>query len=896
MIKDSAYYTLNGKEVLSQLSASFQGLSAKTAAERLKTHGLNSLPKPLRKTWVSLFFNQLRGFLIIILICSAFISYFLHDITDAYIILAAVLINVVVGFIQEMKAEKSLAALRQVITPTAKVVRQNEEQLIKASQLVPGDIILLDAGDKIPADAHLLELTNLETNEASLTGESAEVKKGLDPVNPSALVGDRYNTIFTGTTVTKGSATAVVINTGEHTEIGKIAKLLTETKDEITPLQKKLNNFARSVGITVIIICLVILAIGLIKGMPFVEIFTTAVAIAVSAIPEGLVVAVTIILALGMQRILKRQALVRNLQAAETLGSTSVICTDKTGTITEGNMQVVSLVTADYHFNNLPEEVERHEDKGLREIIFALNIGMLCNDAHLVQNESDLQEAVVVGNLTERALLRAGLNIGMDVHKIRKEEPRLSAIPFDSQIKFMATLHAHPKYGRRIYVKGAPEKVIKMCTKIRRGSGVEDFSLSQQRKFNQKFKEFSQAGLRILALAYKDQRSMKELMVTDCTDLTFVGFVGIKDPLRPNIAKIFAKTKSAGIKTIIISGDHKLTAQAIAKELHLKARSENILEGEELHQMTQEELNKKVQQISVYARVSPEDKLNIIRAWQAHGQVVAMTGDGVNDAPALKAANIGVALGSGTDVAKETADIVLLDDNFETMVAAIEEGRGIFDNIRKVLVFLLSDSFSEVILIILSLLIGIPLPLLAAQILWINLVGDGFPGVALTVDPKEKEIMNDAPRPLAEPVMNAEMKWLVLLVSVFTGVGNIFIFWYFWKTTNDLALARTVVFASLAIDSLLYVFSIRTLRHSIIHKTFYSNPWLIVSVLGALLIQLAGIYLPFLQKFLHTVAIGFFEWTIVLISAIFVIILTEIIKYIFMVKNRTHDLPVKRVA
>ncbi|MBI2411450.1 MAG: HAD-IC family P-type ATPase [Candidatus Kerfeldbacteria bacterium] len=884
MNTEKHFYILTSAEACSALHTSANGLSPHEAEKRFTHIGPNQLPQAKRVSVFVLFFKQFANFLIGILLLAAAVSFALHDATDAYIILAAVLLNVLVGFLQEQKAERALESLRTVITMQAKVIRAGKEDFIDAKKLVPGDIIFLDAGDKVPADARLLEAIELELNEAALTGESMAIVKQVAQLDANTTLADRTNMVYTGTVVTKGSGKAVVTATGLYTEIGRVAELLAHTKQQATPLQKRLDSFARQIGSIVVAICIGIVLIGLLKGEPFVHIFTTAVAVAVSAIPEGLVVSVTIILAIGMQRILKRHALVRNLQAAETLGSTSVICTDKTGTITEGNMQIVSLVTHDYHFKQL-HEVERHEPEGLEELVFAFNIGMLCNDAHVVA-ASAMQEAVVVGNFTERAFLLGGMNLGLSPEVLRESEPRLASIPFNSKIKFMATLHQHPHSHRRIYVKGAPEKVIEMCTHIRTGASQKRFMAPARKKFEERFEEYSQQGLRILALAYKDvPQKQTTLTPEDCAEMTFVGFVGIKDPLRPNIAETFARTQQAGIRTIMITGDHRFTATAIAREVGFAISDEQILDGEQLHNMTQEELNAVVEKIHVYARVSPEDKLNIIRAWQSRGAIVAMTGDGVNDSPALKAADIGVALGSGTDVAKETADIVLLDDQYATIVAAIEEGRGIFDNIRKIVLYLLSDSFSEVLLIGLALLTGIPLPLTAAQILWINLVADGLPNVALTVEAKEPELMKEPPRPATEPIMNNEMKLLALIISFVTGVGNFFVFLYFWRTTGNLELARSVVFATLAVDSLLYVFSVRSLRHPIFHRHFFTNPWLFVAVSAAAGIQLAALYVPFLQRLLNTVALGTQEWSIIIVVSLVVIAIIEIIKYSFIIRN-----------
>lgn len=877
----SRAHALTVEQVVHRLGSSLNGLSDEAVQHRQQEHGLNVLPRQARAGWIKLFLRQFNSVLIIILLVAALVSYLLGDATDSVIILVAVLLNVIVGFVQEGKAERSLEALRTVITLEATVVREGEERMVPVDQVVPGDVVVLSAGDKVPADARLIEAIDIETNESALTGESTAVHKQLDPVDVSSTVGDRASMVFTGTTVTHGSGHAMVVATGVHTEIGRIAQLLHQTRSPETPLQLHLDRFARTVAVVIIAISGLLVLVGVWQGTSFVEIFTTAVAVAVSAIPEGLAVAVTVVLAVGMQRILKQRALVRSLQAAETLGSTSVICTDKTGTLTEGNMQVVEVVTPDYHFDHIHDGTT-HEEKGLRELHFALTVGVLCNDAHVVHGHDGVSEPTIVGNLTERALLAAGMGIGLDPHVLQTAEPRVDTVPFDSTQKFMATLHKHGATNGRVYVKGAPERVIEMCDTVRSGSAKGSFTASMKKKFQQQFEEFSQRGLRILALAYHDvSKQMTNLTVADCAGLTFVGFVGIQDPLRSDVPATVALTAQAGIRTVMITGDHKLTATAIAREVGLPTEAHNILSGDELHAMTQEELNAIVEDISVYARVSPEDKLNIIKAWKSKGKVVAMTGDGVNDAPALKAADIGIALGSGTEVAKEASDMVLLENDYRTIVAAVEEGRGIFDNIRKVILYLLSDSFSEVILISGALFLGAPLPLTAAQILWINLIGDGFPGIALTVDPKDPGLMQQKPRSVREPVLNAQVSTLTIVISVITGLANIGVFWYVWKSSGSVDLARSAVFASLSVDSLLYVFSIRSLRHSIFHRSFFSNQWLFVAVVLGFLAQLAALYIPVLQPILGTASIGWTEWSVVLGVSVLVILGIEISKLFF---------------
>lgn len=884
MNTQKAYHAFPIQDVLQEFHADVNGLTLKEVEKRKAVYGLNQLHEVQKASILSLVLHQLKSVLILILLVAAGISFFLHHVTDAFIILAAVVLNVIVGFIQEYKAENALQALRRVVTDEATVLREGHERLIPARELVPGDVLIVNAGERISADARLVTSEELEVNEAALTGESNTVRKQINPVDPSSVVGDRTNMIFEGTTVQRGSGMAVVVATGVRTEIGRIAELLA-VPSRMTPLQEMLNRFAYQIGVIVCVVAAGVVGIGMWKGLPFIDIFITSVAIAVSAIPEGLAVSVTVILAIGMQRVLKRNGLVRNLQAAETLGSTSVICTDKTGTLTEGKMQVVSLVTHDYHFKDLHQRGQ-HEKEGLSELLFALRIGVLCNDAHVVKTDGAVQEINVIGNLTEQALLLAGMHIGLEKEQVLAEEPRLSLIPFDSRHKFMATLHEHPKQGRHLYVKGAPERILKSSTHIRVGSHEMRLSPSVRKEFEAKCFEYSAAGLRTLALAYKRMpKTNATVHMDDCAGLTFVGFVAIQDPLRADIQQTVQKTAMAGIRTVMITGDHKETAKAIARQIGMVLTDQNVLDGEHLHKMTQEELAKKVDDVMVYARVSPEDKLNIIQAWQSRGKVVAMTGDGVNDAPALKFADIGIALGSGTEVAKEASDMILLDNQYATIVNAVDEGRGIFDNIRKVVLYLISDSFSEMILVIVALLVGLPLPITAAQILWINLVADGLPNIALTVDPKEKDTMTRPARDPREPILNRKMMLLTITLSLVTALWNLFIFWYLLRTTGNLDLARSVVFASLAMDSLLYVFSVRSLYHSIFSRNFFSNPWLFVAVVVSFIVQLSAFYLPPLQKVLHTVPLGLNEWGIVLGTSIGVVALFELMKYIFFIRK-----------
>ncbi|HBY73538.1 MAG TPA: ATPase [Candidatus Kerfeldbacteria bacterium] len=859
MAGSDSFHTFTIPETFAALTAPEAGLTADDVKQRLSQYGPNTLPSAKLKRWWEVLWEQVKSPLVFVLLGAALISSLLHEFVDATVIMAAVIIQVVVGFIQEYKAQTSLQALQKVIALSARVQRDGTEQVISAQELVPGDIVLLSAGDKIPSDVRLVHVADFEVNEAALTGESdAVVKNPHSTVPANATVGDRLNMAFSGTVATKGSARGVVVQTGLHTEMGGIARLIKETADEDTPLQKQLGSFAKKMSIGVVAIALGIFLFGYFFLGNVTELFSVSVAMAVSAIPEGLAIAVTIILAAGMQRILKRKALVRRLVAAETLGSTNVICTDKTGTLTEGKMQVTEILT------------ETEDDP--KELALALRIGVLCNDAKVSNPDDMVDEWQMTGNLTERALIAAAMQAGIHFRDVQKTAPRVDTIPFDSAIKYMASLHREA-HGRILYIKGAPEIVLQLC------------QLSNERRehFERKFKRLSEKGLRIIGLAYKHAGSAKTVEEAGLDQLNFVGYVGIKDPLRPQAKQTVAECKRAGIKTVMITGDHKLTAKAIAVELGLPVDDPaSLVEGHELDKMSQHELNQRVQQISVYARVTPQHKLRIVQAWQSHQMVVAMTGDGINDAPAIKAADIGVALGSGTDVAKETADIVILDDDFSTIVAAVEEGRGIFDNIKKTVLYLLSDSFTEVLLIVLTLLWGLPVPVTAAMILWVNIVNDSFPSLAMTQERKERESMMEPPRGHRNVILDTKVKTLIAVISLITGLFNVALFQFIYTNTHDLEYARTMVFLSIGIDSLFFMFSIRSLRRPLHQTNIFGNPWLILALIGGMIAQALPIYVPMLQNYFGTVALDYADWGLVFGLIVIEMTIIELCKYFFL--------------
>jgi len=893
--KTNNWHNLNTREVLRILKSSKLGLSAEEAEKRLKKYGKNELPEKEKFTNLDVAISQFKSPLVYILLMAAFVSFALKEFIDTGVILFAVAINAVVGFIQETKAERALEKLKQMVEHKSYVIRDGIEKEMNSLNIIPGDIIVLKAGDRVPADGRILEVHEFDIDESSLTGESVPVSKLAEALDQKGISESKKNMAYMGTSVVQGRGMMVVSSTGINTKFGQIALLLKETEKEKTPLQIKLAKFSKLFGALTLVMVVFIVAIGLFRGIKFEEIFITAVAIAVAAIPEGLLVAVTVILAIGMQRILKKGSLVRKLVAAETLGSTTVICTDKTGTLTEGKMQVDHIITMVSEFSLRKEKNKRvkviEEERHKLDHMVAIKIGMICNNAVIENPNDELEKWIIHGDYTERALLQSGINVGFDPGKIKKDFVRIEEIPFSSEKKLMATLNQESSDDYKMYVKGAPEEIINRSRYVLVEGEKRQMTEDDLKLLRKKQNDLSKKGLRVLSVAFRaaDKNILAKFKEGNedevVNNLVFVGLIALKDPLRREAKDTIKLAKEAGIRTIMITGDNRLTAKTIANELGMKVDDNNILDGEKLDQMSTKEFNNIVGKIKVYARVSPHHKSRIVDAWQSKGEVVAMTGDGVNDAPALKSADIGVALGSGTEVAKETADIVLLDNNFKTIITAVEQGRVIYANIRKVILYLVSDSFSEVIIIAGSLIIGLPIPLVAAQILWINLVTDGFPDVALTLEPKEPNIMKEPPRKKDEPLLNFEIKTLIVAISVVSGILSLVVFWYVFNTTGEFQRASTIAFSILAIDSLIYVFSIRSLRHSIFAKNIFTNKYLIGAVLLGFVFQLAAIYHPFLQKVLQTVSLDLHDWSLIALVCAVELVFIEGIKYLFIIKK-----------
>jgi len=879
------YYNKSEKMVISDFKSSINGLTIKEVEKRKVKYGLNKLVEQKKTSRVFIFFSQFHNILIYVLILASLISFLFKEYIDAGVILAAVFLNAIIGYFQESKANSDLSKLKTYIKHQVFVRRDGEQHLINVENLVPGDIILLQAGLKISADARIIKSNELKVDEAVLTGESIPVDKSSKKVSRGAATSDRSSMVYMGTTVVKGNAVAIITAIGMDTEIGKIAGYVSQTKDEDTPLQIRLKKLGKFIGIITVIICLIIFVLGIILGRSPLDMFLISVAIAVSSIPEGLPVAITVVLAIGMQRILKEKSLVRRLVAAETLGSTTVICTDKTGTLTLGKMKISSVIL-DNEIIELFSSAKKNVSKRVEEI---LRIGLLCNDAFFENEQAvkkGLKEWKVSGSPTDQVLLLSGVELGLSLDDVQKVYPRIDEVTFDSSKKYMITLHENSNSksdDKLLLCKGAPEIILEHCAFIETASGVKKITEKRREELKKIQNKLTSQGLRMLAFAQRkiNPKLLKENLDDNFEALTLVGLITLRDPLRKTSRHTIRTCMQAGIRPIIITGDHKLTARAIALEVGLKITSENILVGEDLEKLNDDDLREKVKKVSLYARVSPHHKLRIIKALQENNEVVAMVGDGINDAPAIQMADIGIALGSGTDIAKETAEIVLLDNNFSVIVRAIKQGRIIFDNLRKIIVYLLSDSFSGMLLVVSAIILGLPLPLIPAQILWINIVNDSLPNFALAFEKGDKDIMKRKPLKKNEPILDKEMKFLIFVIGVFTDIGLLVLFILLMKTGHDIEHVRTYMFAALGIDSLIYVYSCKNLKRQIWNYKLFDNKLLVLGTTISLAMLMAGIYVPFFQTVLRTVPLGIEGWIIMLGVAFFEVFSIELGKWIF---------------
>ena len=865
------WHAMPASQVLEQLGTTPDGLSAEEARRRLERFGPNELREEEGPSPVLAFLNQFRSPLIYILLVAALLSFAGRHPVDGYVILAVVILNAVIGFSQEYRAERALEALKRLAALRASALRDREEEDIDAAELVPGDVIMLAVGDKVPADCRLFVTMSLKTDESALTGESLPIEKETDPLPADKPLAERRNMLYSGTTVAYGRGMAVVTATGMSTEIGRIASEVAAEPRRLTPVQKKLSRLAGHLGIAGLLIAVGIVAAGLARQLNLLDMFFLAVAAAVSFIPEGLPAVVTIVLAVGVQRMAKRCAVVRKLPAVETLGSATVICSDKTGTLTKNEMTVRQGYTADARFTVSGEGYapEGHFYVEAREIVpsdypdveLLLTALVLCNDARL-HLEEDMWR--IIGDPTEGALVVAGEKLRLKKHELEAAQPRTNEVPFDSEKRYMATLHELPDGRKVAYVKGAPEVVLSMSDRYRAGGEVAELASEIAAEFAARNAEMAAGALRVLAAGYKEfPAETQEIEHPDVeSGLVFLGAVGMIDPPREEAKRAVQAAREAGMRVIMVTGDHPDTARTVAELLGLLGEGMRVVPGRTLDAMTDDQLAAEIERIAVFARVEPQHKIRIVRALRDRGQIVAMTGDGVNDAPALKLADIGIAMGiTGTDVAKEAADMVLLDDNFATIVSAIEEGRSIFANIRRVVLYLLATNTGEILVYMSGILAGIPIPLLPTQILWINLVTDGFSTVPLSMEPKEEGILREPPRNPREPIVNRQVVYHIVFVALFMLVGTLALYRYELEHTT-LDRARTHAFVVMALFQIFNIFNVRSSRYSIFDIGVLSNPYVLVGATASVLAQIAAVHMAFFQSVFHTVPLSSSEWAL----------------------------------
>lgn len=839
------------------------GLSQREAEKNLRAYGPNSIQKKKKVSPFKIFASQFNDFITWVLIGATIISYFMGEKVDAITILIIILMNAILGFIQEFKTEKSLEALNKLAAPTAKVVRDNKLYVIKAEDVVPGDLAILEAGDRIPADGKIIETNNLVVDESLLTGESVGVEKDTR-IN---------NNVFMGTIITKGKCKAVIQDTGMNTEMGKIANMLDNIESDKSPLKEKLNGLGKVIVVICIVICAAVTILGIYRGQDKYQMFLTGVSLAVAAIPEGLAAIVTVALALGVSRMLKRKALVRKLPAVETLGCTSVICSDKTGTLTQNKMTVVNIFANNQLYKN--EKLDSLKNSILREVFTA------CNDCEYDFSSNKVDKAIL-GDPTEMALVKVFYE---DIEELKNKTVsmrRIYDLPFDSIRKMMSVVVE--KNGQKIsYVKGAPERILERCRYILIDGEKKLFTQTDRTRIERAIEEMSKQALRCIAGAYKDTNVKND---TSCeNDLIFVGVAGMIDPPRPEVKDAIEKCMTAGIRVVMITGDHKNTAYAVGNELNICSKECQVVTGEELDKLSDKELVEVLKEARIFARVSPKHKLRVVQAFKKMGQVVAMTGDGVNDAPAVKEADIGVSMGiSGTDVTKEASAMILLDDNFSTIVAAVEEGRVIYDNIRKFIRYLLSCNIGEVLTMFLASLFYLPTPMLPIQILFVNLATDGLPAIALGVDPSEKDVMGRKPRGKDESIFARGLKELIILRGGLIGICTLLSFMTAMHFRADLQSCRTIALSTLILSQLIHVFECRSEHHSIVEINLFSNIALVGAVLVSISMLLSIIYIPFLQGIFKTVALAGSQWLIVVFYSSVIAVLNCL--YMFLAKGK----------
>ena len=860
-----------------------KGLQEAQAKNRLQEFGYNVIQGRREASIIVRFFAQFNDFMVIVLLFAAGLSYFagrMHgeeSLAEPMVILAIVVLNAILGLVQESRAQRALAALKQISQPEAKVLRGGQAVVIKAPDIVPGDIVFLETGDIVPADLRLISAINLKSEESALTGESAPVEKDADAiVAENAPLGDRINMVFSGSSITYGRGRGIAVGTGMDTEMGKIASLIMGEKAPETPLQRKLAETGKVLGIAALIICAVIFVIGIYRQIPPMEMFITSVSLAVAAIPEGLVAIVTIMLAIGVTRMARRSAIIRKLPAVETLGSATVICSDKTGTLTQNRMRIVEISTGRGSLRN---------DSDVSMDI--VKLGALCND-------SFVSEGQVLGDPTEAAFITSLLEYGLDKSRLEEEKQRIAEIPFDSKRKLMTTVH-RDSVGFMAITKGAPDVLLRRCTHYFENGKVHAITAARRNEILKHVGKMADRALRVLAVSFRRMDSAPKGIQFDSLEenLIFAGLVGMMDPPRPEVRGAVATCKTAGIRPVMITGDHPQTALAVARSIGIGLGHADVaVTGEDIARLSQEELESVVEHSAVFARVSPEHKMRIVKAYQKNGHVVAMTGDGVNDAPALKAADIGCAMGiNGTEVAKGAADIVLTDDNFATIVHAVEEGRGILTNIRKAVHFLLSSNIGEIITIFMAVMLGWQVPLLAIHLLWVNLVTDSLPAIALGLDPVSDNIMQGRPRTSRTGLFGKKLWQRIFLEGAMIGMLSLIAFGVgtiFFDVGDSVAYGRTMAFATLSISQLVHAFNMRS-ETSILRIPIFENRYLVGALIIGVILQVSVISVAPIASIFRVVSLPAEGWLAVAALSLLPIIIVEIEKFLLYPKARQYS-------
>ena len=871
------------EEVLSKLDSDQKGISSTQAKERLSQHGPNQLESPTKPSPLKIFIGKFKDYMVLVLIFAAIISFIAGETTNAYVILGIVVLVAIIGFVQEYKAEKAMEALREMVAPEADVIRDGQMSTIPAADLVPGDVVFLEAGDKVPADGRILEVTSLQVIESSLTGESMPVEKLAQTLPEDMALADRKNMVFMGTIISQGNCRAIVTATGLGTELGRISGLMKQEQAE-PPLKIKLQQLAKRQALLVMVISAIVFILMFSRGLPVIDALIASIALAVAGIPEALPFIVTLALAFGTQAMAKKNAIIRRLPEVETLGSTTVICTDKTGTLTTGEMTLreirtyrkIEVTGAGYdpsgQFISQGAKLEPTEE----DLARILKIGVHANNSAIERANGGWR---VVGDPTEGALIVAAKKAGI-LDKIKDSSSRFIEYPFDSERMRMTTVDEVHKEGYIVSMKGAPEVVLSHCTKTTTPNGTKTLTEEDRRSILADADDMAENALRVLALAWKPI-SNNDPVEVDCIEsgLIFAGLTGMMDPPRKEVPEAIRVSKMAGIRTVMITGDHRLTARAIGKELGIG--NGEVIEGVQLDRMSSEDLREHIDDVSVFARVTAEHKVRIVEALKARGHIVAMTGDGVNDAPALTAADIGVAMGrTGTEVTKEASDMVIADDNFATIVSAIEEGRRIFDNIRKGTSYLLSVSFAELATIFFAVALGFPLPLLAAQILWINVVAEEFPAIGLALEPSHSDIMKRKPRDPKESMPSRPLMIYTLGIAAAIVAGTLGMYIITLQSNPDLSYARTVAFVGLGFFTVYNAYSSRSLQESVFRMNPLGNKTLLMGIAASILAILAVVYIPFMQFIFETRPLTSESWILILTTGLVVVLAAEVMKKI----------------